>query len=394
MKGKLYIESFFVTVLVYLVIWALFLLVNISFEPFNYVFKSVKDIDLNDLYFSNIDVNDVDTNIIIVNIEDVNRGKIAEVLEKVGEAKPAVIGLDVFFSNYIQTPFDSILKDQIIKQKDNLVMVANFDDNGNYDENYWQLDNVDYGHALILSSEDKTASVREFEPKTNSDVYSFSARIARKFDRKLFDKLVSRNNPTERIDYIGGAGAFMMLNYRDILNMDNYMLDLLSNKIVLIGYCGDSTQQMVNYYDAFYTPVGQSMSVNRLPDMYGVMVHANIVSMIIRESYFNNTPGWIVFVISFIIAYFTVVAFSYFYLRKPMYFNVVSKVLQLLGIFVLLWMVFLLFSMFNLNFKTSYLIVAIILSVDVLFLYEYIAILVYKKFGVKSIFIVENPKVE
>lgn len=390
MKGKLYFESFLVTILVYIIIWGLFLLVNISFEPFNYVFKSVKDIDLNDLYFSNIDVNDVDTNIVIVNIEDIDRGKIAEVLEKVGDAKPKVIGLDVFFSKYIKTPYDSILADQIIRQKDNLVVVANYDSEGNYDDNYWRLDYVENGHALILSSEDKTASVREFEPKTNSGVYAFSAMIARKFDEKLFDKLASRNNPTERIDYIGGTGAFMMLNYRDVIDMNSFIQELLNNKIVLIGYCGDSTQQMVNYYDAFYTPVGQSMSVNRLPDMYGVMVHANIVSMILRDSYFNNTPDWIVFILSFIIAYFSVATFSYFYIKKPMYFNVVSKVLQLIGIFVLLWMVFLLFSVFNLNFNTSYLIVAVILSVDVLYLYEFLAILVYKKFGIKSIFIVEN----
>ena len=392
MNKKLFFESSLITILVFIVLWVFYLLISISFEPFNYVVGSIKEIDLNDLYFSSLDNTNIEENVIVINIEDIDRYGINEVVSKVAEAGPSVIGLDVFFSHYKTTPWDSQLRNTLNDLGDKVVMVANYYEDGREDNSYWKLSNCTYGHAGVITTKDKTGVVREFEPSIGSDdMYSFASMLASKYNSSSYDRLIERDNDKETIHYIGNIGAFRVINYRDILIDDSNKLSLLNDKIVILGFCGDSTQQMVDFTDTYYTPVGASMSANRLPDMYGVMIHANITSMIINDRYISNVPNWIVYLLTFLITYFIVLIFTYLFLNQPIYFNVGSKLIQLLGLFLLLWIVFLLFSFFHLNFTTSFLIIAVIIAVDVLFLYEFLAILVYKNFKIKSLFIAD-PK--
>ena len=95
--SKLLVESLMATVLVFFVFWVLFLTINISFKPFNFVAKAIKEVNLSDFYFSGLQSPVVDTNIVLVNIEDLGRKDIAALVDKIYKVNPAVIGLDVFF---------------------------------------------------------------------------------------------------------------------------------------------------------------------------------------------------------------------------------------------------------------------------------------------------------
>ena len=85
MNKKLFFESSLITILSFIILWLFYLLINISFAPFNYVVNSVSSIDLNDLYFSTLDKNNIDTNILIINIGDAERNEINDVLKKLQE---------------------------------------------------------------------------------------------------------------------------------------------------------------------------------------------------------------------------------------------------------------------------------------------------------------------
>lgn len=387
---KLFTESLLATILVFIVLWLLFTTINISFKPFNYVVKSIKKINLNDLYFSSIENNSIDTNIIIINIEDLDRKGIADVLSKVQEAKPAVIGLDVFFSNQLITPDDSLLKSTIHDLGDKVVMVSAYNNDGDIDKDYWSLNNTNYGHSGLLTNEDRTEVVREFEPKINSNeeyINSFSSEIAKRYSAKAYQSLEHRNHKKETIHYIGGEHAFRIINYMDLLTSSEKDLRALKNKIVLVGFCGGYLNNTADLDDIFYTPVGFNMSANRLPDMYGILVHANIISMIINGKYINHSPGWIVILITVVLTFLHVIAFTFFYVKKHLYYHIAAKLIQLVSFILILWLVFLAFSHFHYYIPTKYILVSVILSVDVLYLYEALAVLLYKKAKIKSIFV-------
>ena len=45
------------------------------------------------------------------------------------------------------------------------------------------------------------------------------------------------------------------------------------------------------------------------PDMYGIVVHANVISMILRRDYIHDAPSWLNILISILVAYFNVALF-------------------------------------------------------------------------------------
>ena len=390
MNKKLIFESFLATILVFLVLWLLFLSISISFKPFNYVVKSIKQINLNDLYFSKIENNSIDTNIIIINIEDIGRKEISDVLNKVNDGNPAVIGLDVFFYVENNTPDDSLLLNTLNNHKDKLVMSNVYSDDGVINYDYWSFDDITNGHSGILTNENKTEVVREFEPviyNNSGSVNSFSTEIAARFDADAGNNLKQRNNIKETINYIGGANAFQIINHKDLLDYSNAELGFLKNKIVMVGFCGGNTLNTTDLNDIYYTPVGFEIASNRPPDMYGILIHANIISMIIGENYINHTSNWIVYLVTIILTFLYVTLFTYFYVVKHLYFHIAAKLIQLVTFILILWIVFLIFSNYQLTIPTKYLLVSVILSVDVLYLYEALAVMLYKKYKIKSIFV-------
>ncbi|NJM93588.1 MAG: CHASE2 domain-containing protein [Cytophagales bacterium] len=53
---------------------------------------------------------------------------------------------------------------------------------------------------------------------------------------------------------------------------------------MIFGYLGESFND-VSWEDKFYTPLNKTYAGKANPDMYGVVIHANIVSMILNHDY-------------------------------------------------------------------------------------------------------------
>ena len=389
--SKLLLESLLATILVFFSVWILFLVINISFKPFNFVAKAIKEVNLSDFYFSGLQSPVADTNIVLVNIEDLGRKDIATLVDKVHQANPAVIGLDVFFSDNADSIGDPLLNASIKNAGDKLVLAGFYnDEDKRFNNDYKTFAGSVYGHANIITNEDRTAVVRRFQPAfrlANTMIYSFAAAVAKKYSQPAFDELISHNNRPEYINYKGNKNTFLVLNYRDILNDSLADISYLKNKIVMIGFLGGKTKSTEDFNDIFYTPVNKHYYGRALPDMYGLVIHANTVSMIIEKNYIWYPPNWLVFVISFVITFLHIIPFIYFYVKRHLWYHVFVKIAQLFSFSVILLIVFLAFKHAAVLITTKYILLPVILSAEILYLYESLAVLVYKKTGRKSIFV-------
>jgi len=391
-------ESLLATTLVFIVFWILFLVISISFKPFNFVAKAIKDVNLTDFYFSGLQSPQADTNIVLVNIEDMGRQDIAAMIDKIYQADPAVIGLDIFFSNNKDSIGDPLLYEAILRADDKLVMAGFYDEeNKTFNNDYKTFAGSLYGHANIMTNEDRTEVVRKFEPAyrvADTGLLSFSSLIARKYNRQAFDVLSRRGKETEYINYKGNKNTYQLVSHREIMKDPLADISFMKNKIVMIGFLGGKTRSTEDFNDIFYTPVNEHYYGRALPDMYGLVIHANIVSMIIEENYIWSIPGWLVFILSFIITFLHIVPFIYFYVNRHLWYHVFVKIGQLLSFSFILLIVFLIFKGTAVLISTKYILLPVILAADILYLYEALAVLLYKKTGIKSIFIHEHEKEE
>ncbi len=68
------------------------------------------------------------------------------------------------------------------------------------------------------------------------------------------------------------------------------------DKIVLIGYVGDRID-IDTGEDKFFTPLNSKYIGKANRDMYGIVVHANIISTILNGHYIRVMPDWLMHLI-------------------------------------------------------------------------------------------------
>ena len=73
------------------------------------------------------------------------------------------------------------------------------------------------------------------------------------------------------------------------------------------------------------------------PDMFGVVVHANIISMILNKSFVNQSNIWLEYLISIILCFISVATFHFVLDWIPQLFDPFTKAIQLIAIVVLIY---------------------------------------------------------
>ena len=66
-------------------------------------------------------------------------------------------------------------------------------------------------------------------------------------------------------------------------------LSFIKDKIVLLGFMGINLNDKT-FEDIFFTPLNERYAGKSFPDMYGVVIQANIISMILNKKYINTMP--------------------------------------------------------------------------------------------------------
>lgn len=350
--------------------------VNFDFlDPIELAISDIEFADLRYAIFREEDSVPVDTNIVLINISRMKRGVIAEMVKKVGEQNPKVVGIDVIFENFQNTDEDSSLALSLSRIQ-NLVMVNKLTDFDVDNEYYKGLvkshdsftENAQQGFANIPEN-NAFRTIRHTHsllPFKNAKKESFAAVVVKSIDKTAYEDLINRENNIEIINYHGNFNKFYYLDYEDLFN-DKIDLSFLRDKIILMGYMGENFYEMDNsLQDKFFTPLNQNYVGRTYPDMFGIVIHANIVSMILSRGYIYEIPFLLKILIVFIILYLNAKLLKIVYNRFPDFYGISSKVLIVLESPMLLFLNLLILINFFIKIDLKFLFIGIIFLPDIL----------------------------
>ncbi len=306
------LDNVLTTLIIIVILKFLSVFYNIDFlDP---VQNFIQDLQLSDVYFSKFrDLGAIkkDTNIVIVNIGYLNREGIAEELDIVNRYKPKVIGIDAFFLNRKTAKLDTPLVDAMSRVK-NLVLTSKI---AGYDEVQDKFDTLvtsneifnkyaKTGFANFPNEEEFVKTTRRFVPVVDlakGKEYSFAVRIVKDYDSVAFAKLLKRDNESEIINFRRNLDKYTVLDVDDVFGKSD-SLAFLKGKIILLGFVGPDTSTKVSQ-DNFITPMNRQYIGKAFPDMYGVVIHANIISMLLDGHYINSMPYWLTTAITVLLIY-------------------------------------------------------------------------------------------
>lgn len=359
--------------------------------------NALKDFELTDLVFSQLrDSQTIDTNIVLVNIAHLSRSEIGQQIDNLNKFQPKVIGIDAFFRSKKEFGEDIQLI-MAMSQVENLVLVSDLE---NMNESHSCFDTMTTSHpqfnqfaingfADVITDEESFRTVRQVTPVfclSDSSVKSFPVVLAQTFDSNAVEHLLKRKNEREAINWRGNYTKFYSLDAYEALD-PQADLSFIKGKIVIMGFMGERVLGEQSLEDTFYTPLNPQSAGRAFPDMYGVTVHANTVSMILKKDYINVTPDWVDFVIAFVLLYLNVALFIWIGDNYKLYYDLITKFLILAEVAILLGGVIFVLLYFQIRLNLTVGIVAIIFSGDLTELYigslRGLAIKGIKKSGIK-----------
>lgn len=372
------------------IVIGLFSLLPLNTGILNPFKTALKDLDFNDISYSVLNKNEstpIDNRIVILNIGNADRMGLALMIEKLRIAKPKVIGLDVEFNGPREPQSDSLLR-HMIGSTPNLVIGSKLDWTKKTEtENigYFGVFTSNRGYVNLIGEEGGT--IRNFSPfekdKYKSEVYtSFSAAIIEKADSGAFKKLKNRKREYEVIHYSRKLDKYMLIDGTDLLE-DNIAPELFKDKIVLMGYINPD---QYNVEDKHFTPLNKQFAGKSTPDMNGIVIHANIISMILDGKYIRDIPSGIFWIITILIAWLHVALFMRYYIEEHIWFHLVAKLAQIFFAILSVYIGIMFFDWFNVKIDTKISLIVIILAIDIIYFYEALAVWLHTKFGFQTSF--------
>jgi CHASE2 domain-containing sensor protein len=163
-----------------------------------------------------------------------------------------------------------------------------------------------------------------------------------------------------------------------IFNQLDRMLDTMTiaevratcqDRIVLVGYAPDDPWAN-SLLDRHYTPINPRYDTKSIPDMYGIVIHANVLQMVLSEQYIRSVPRWLAFLLSVLICYANVRFFRWVYRRFNQSFHGITRGIQLLEFIAFFFLVTLVFYYFRLKIDLAMGILAVLLAYDFIMIYQ------------------------
>jgi CHASE2 domain-containing sensor protein len=380
-KKAVILDSVFGTIFIISLILLIQLLRFIGeFSLLDPIGDAIGDVEMTDVVFSEIRENPpVDRNIVLVNIGQLSRREIAQELEIINQFDPAVVGIDGYFWNPKEDSLGDILLNRALSNIEYLVMGSKLI----YNEKTDAYDSLRVSNSLFnighhgfsnlvtnALSQDHFKVCRSFLSKKEihkNEEVAFSVKLCQLFDDAKANKFLERNNEYEIINYRGNVmgfgqtkfgGRYSALDVSDVFQK-RFTPDFIKGKIVLFGYMGDNFDDQ-SWEDKFYTPLNVKYAGRSNPDMFGVVIHANIVSMILAEDYIGKQGQFSSIVTALTICFLTVLLFTYIYRKIPKWYDGLTKSIQFIEVLLLLTVNVLIFHWFN--YKMSLTLVTIMVA--------------------------------
>jgi CHASE2 domain-containing sensor protein len=401
---KFWIDCLFATLFVFVALYGIKKMTELElFSAFDPIGQALGDMELADIAFSRIREDpEIDTNIVIVNIGYLSRGQIGQQINNLNAYGAKVIGLDTFFScdffnDSISCPqaydtLDNMMFADAVRKYPNMVMVERLAQTKSLVKKFGDVaiyDSIEHTYPTLLQSahegfanletdanqQEDLKSCRRFAPRMTmedgSEELAFSVKMAMLFDSVKTMKFLNRNKDSEVINYRGNivdwygasqyAGRYFILDWDQALDTTTFVPALVRGKIVIMGFMGSDLRD-TSWDDKFFTPLNKKYAGKSLPDMYGVVVHANIASMILAEDYIDELAPWQEYAIAFGLVFLNVMLFSYIVQRNAIWFDSLSLLIQVIQVGVLAYLMVqvIAWSNFKLNLTLTLAAVALV----------------------------------
>jgi CHASE2 domain-containing sensor protein len=223
-----------------------------------------------------------DGEIIIVNCGKLGRKKISKEIKVINEYGPKVLAVDVRFSKDSGSTDDDLIPE--LNKCKNLVMVQDLLDYDDKDESFKSqkisaskfTTYAKTGFGNIFTDADSIVTYFDlYDNYTSIKIPSFGLQVALLADSlKASTFLKQEADNIVKIDFTTNAHRFRVIQPEELFNK-SIDLNCLKDKIVLFGYVGDDEE------DRFFLKAG--LFPWSTTPIYGVTVHANIISMILNK---------------------------------------------------------------------------------------------------------------
>ncbi len=361
--------------IIYIGLWLLSQ-ITFSIDFLNPIARAINDFELTDIVFSLREQVEIDTNIVVVNIGDLKREGIGREIRRLNQFKPKIIGVDVLMFKPKGEEADSLLSNAIRECNGRIVMVSKLHAKNKVNDKF---DSVAFSapafstyayNAFANIEEDKYSilTVRRFLPKAtiqDSTYLAFGVAISKIVNPEAAQAFLARNNEEEIINFRYNRPNYYFLDTTDVLDTTPD-LSFIKDKIVLMGFV-DKTDRRVD--DKFYTPLNKNFAGRTELDMYGIYIHANIISMILRRDYIDTMPFWLGLLISLIICYFNVVIYVYIHRNFKVFFNIFVRVFQILQSILYLALVIYIFNSYQYVLQITVIISVLLIGPEILEIY-------------------------
>jgi CHASE2 domain-containing sensor protein len=162
----------------------------------------------------------------------------------------------------------------------------------------------------------------------------------------------------------------------------SFNVNTLTNKIVLVGYTGHAAPGTANFEDEdrFFTPLNSRLSGRSLPDMYGVIIQANIIRMALDKDYIFVFPTWLNFLFAFCLSWALMPLFVKWFVHKALWFHLFTMFFQLAISILFVYFTIALYAWGKIKIESSAVLVSVLLIGDFLSFYNHlIKFLKYKR---------------
>ena len=216
--------------------------------------------------------NTIDPDIVLVNLENIDRASIGKLLLKINNANPILIVIDAYFTNEKEINQDSVLISALRTVKNDMLIYTIDSKN-----------KLSYSHSKFRTFA-VVEGLNDFDEVNNliskmTPVKKIEGQIHELIPLKIVKYWKPEFNHDFKVDKsipIVFSRTLDQINHFNSSDIDDVVDNLLQNKIVIIGYLGPGNE------DKHFTPlrfIDEHPENN--PDTYGPVIIANAVRTIL-----------------------------------------------------------------------------------------------------------------
>ena len=380
------------------------------FQIFDPISQALGEFQLTDWVFTKFRPDPIpDQRIVLVNLSTATRREMAQAISIISQYRPKVIGVDSFYNcegglydttncPQLLDTLGNLMLSEAIRSAGNVVLVSRLmqtDSLFKTDPGH-VFDSMEYSDMMFSSyaynafanlptgdREGNNVALYQEDVKICRDIIpqitvngvthlAFSVQMAMLYDSVKTKRFLERGNFEEVINYKGNVSISdvrvkqLRTQMKDVSQYNSlcYVVDwipftqneydtaMFNNSVVIMGYLGDYFGDPA-WEDKFFTPLNSKPAGRANPDMFGPVIHANVVAMILNEDYIEEIPLSVQVIIATIVCFLNVLLFYWIDNKWPMVYDGLSVIIQLFEIFIVGLIIIKCFEMFNLKLELS-----------------------------------------